>query len=768
MKLRAALTLTCQAALGVLGATPSVAHAETTLDEHDGTTGRRPSSQLAEASCDLDVDLRGAVALVELRQRIVNPGPGPMAATYELDLPAGATLTGFALRGDGPGAEAIPISGPFTNADVRRQATGVLGADPALVVALPPDASAQYAVRLQPIAPDHDVVMITRYTMLAELRGGALHVVLPGRANAGKLTACRGQVRAAAGPGATIRGIRVGADRTGRASATFALDAQDVAIDAELAFAGRTPVVWTQTQRLIDDWSATLVTVAAPAATATLSTPHRVLFVIDGSRSMELVGRHNVAKVISTLTSAFPAGTELDAILYDREPKRLFEAWRPGDAKAVGELVAAVMARPAQNGSDLIKAFELAHTLVADGSRGQTKVIVISDGVLGEVDGPRLARALDGKTSSVDLLAIVLDPAHTPPPPLGGSPGAAALHSPVNLYGGAFVELGVAQLDASLGIVDEWLRPSWLELSLGKLDIPSSVRAGSGFTKLVVHQGAAPRLVLAGHGPSALAVAARAAAAAPVATLALAEYGPNAIAFSAAEAPSDPELARAARLRARAVAQHPYVREDLSLAVLTTQGRVAGNRLAMVKGGGPYERITAVDDPTDRPGATASSAAGATAAAPSAIAKITLERLFRDQLQPRAYACYQRALGTNPKLAGTARFELHLGRGEITHATLSGLGAPQLDACLLDAAYSLQIPLPDFTINADDQTIAHYPLTFAVAEAKAVIVPGDADSSSPLDIDGIEGGVPATAGKRSPLKPNTATPLGNLRPTAQP
>src|SRR5690606_5578281 len=122
---------------------------------------------------------------------------------------------------------------------------------------------------------------------------------------------------------------------------------------------------------------------------------------------------------------------------------------------------------------------------------------------------------------------------------------------------------------------------------------------------------------------------------------------------------------------------------------------------------GRYERVIAFDDP--KPSLAA--AAPGPAAGPSAIALPTLERLFRDQLQPRAYACYQRALGRNAKLAGTVYFQLRMGRGEVTEVTLTGIGDPPLEACLLDAAYRLTPPLPDFSVNADDQTIANYPLT---------------------------------------------------------
>lgn len=46
-----------------------------------------------------------------------------------------------------------------------------------------------------------------------------------------------------------------------------------------------------------------------------------------------------------------------------------------------------------------------------------------------------------------------------------------------------------------------------------------------------------------------------------------------------------------------------------------------------------------------------------------------------------------------------------------------------------------------------------------------MIVPGDADSESPIDIDAVEGGVP---GARKIVKPDTKTPLGGMKPPKSP
>ena len=354
------------------------------------------------------------------------------------------------------------------------------------------------------------------------------------------------------------------------------------------------------------------------------------------------------------------------------------------------------------------------------------------------------------------MLAIVLDPART------RSPGAEALRAPISLLGGAYVEVNVDELDPRWPPSTRGCGRRWFDLALagGELEVPASVHAGAGFTRAVIHRGPAARFELTGRGEAPIKIAPRAAPSAPVATLVLAD--PTlADAFTTRLEPDDAERARAAKLRARAEAAFPFARDQLAFAVLSTTGKVARNRIAMVKGGGPYERLVEVPDPVEPPIVRI----GAVAVTASAIAKITLERLFRDQLQPKAYACYQRALGSAPTLAGTVHFTLHLGRGEVTSASLAGLGDPQLDACLLDAAYVLQIPLPDFTINADDQTIARYPLTFSVSERRPTIVPGDADSSSPLDIDAIEGGVPA---RGKPVSVDATTPLGGMRPSKPP
>ena len=720
--------------------TSSAARAETSLEEYGAAA--RPAQDIREAQCDLDVQMKGAVVTVEQRQRFTNAA-ARSALAYNFDLPPGAVITSFGFRTDtGVVEQALPIVGPHETANVATRA--MIGTDPAILFAQPEGSAAQYAIHVQPWLAGDQITLITRYMALAEVVGGALRFTLPPRNGVGALSACRGTLRAIAGPGASIGRIIVDGASTTARPAQFTLDTKPLVLEAQLAFAGTTPVVWTQTQALSAGHSASVITVATPPLRTQTPLHRRALIVVDTSRSMLLVGAQNVARVIRAVTGALPANSEVDAVLYDRTAKRVFDAWKPSTPDTTAQIEKALAARVPTNGSDLAAALRVAHAAIADGKAASTLVVVITDGVIGDVDSKELVGALDGKVSTVDVLGVLLDPART------RSPGEPALRGPVSLYGGSLVEVATEELDSALALVEDWLRPATVELSLAgaQLDIPTTIPAGAGFVRTTLHTTPATKFVLSGRGTAPIKIAPRPGPAAPVAALVLRGTFDS-------DAVDDDVLAK---VRAAGARRFPYVSEGTSFAVLASASKVAQSRIAMVKGGGPYERIVEVADPRD----SAPVSSGKAVVAPSAIAKDTLERLFRDQLQPKAYACYQRALGGDAKLAGTVHFTLHLGRGEVSQVQLAGLGNAQLDACLLDAAYVLTVPMPDFSVNADDQTLVRYPLTFTLGQDRPVIVLGDADSESPIDIDAVQGGVPV---RKGPVKVDAKTPLGTMRPT---
>jgi hypothetical protein len=53
-----------------LASEAAISRAESSLDEYGAGAALRPAHQLVETACEVDVELRGAVATVELHQRI--------------------------------------------------------------------------------------------------------------------------------------------------------------------------------------------------------------------------------------------------------------------------------------------------------------------------------------------------------------------------------------------------------------------------------------------------------------------------------------------------------------------------------------------------------------------------------------------------------------------------------------------------------------------------------------------------------------------------
>ncbi len=690
----------------------------------------------ARAECELSLEARGAIVDGTLRERIA---PGPDATAIELELPAGGRLVDVALRGkDGAGAA---VAVPAGHEVAMAADPAILGADPAIVVAAADSEAGRprYRAIVEPVAAGRDVVLVARWVALAELRDGELQLVMPGHRDG----ACRASVHVVAGPGVAVGRVRAGAVATRGASAGFELADADATIAAELAFARPEPVAWVQRESLGDGYTAEAVTIAAPPAG---ERAHRALFVIDTSRSMELVGRARVGRVMHAIADALPPGSEVQAIAFDRAPRQLLPEWKRVDGASLAAIDAALAAVKPGNGSDLAAAFVLAHNLLA-GGKEPALVVTITDGALGEVDGVALARTLSGDRAH--LHAVLIDPGEL------ASPSRAALADAIDRIGGGLVELPASQYADAFVRADAWLRPAWLGLAVAgtSAEIPAQLRSGDGVVRLAITR--APKsIALTGHDDRGkLSVAALPGPAAPLAQLALAK--------------ADPALA----------ARHPTADDAHALVVLAAEGKVARDRRKVVAGGGPFTRMIAIADPPHeriapvRPPMLAHTAG---------LDRGIVERLFELQLQPRAYRCYEQALaaqlaaGKKPSLAGTVQFRIELGRGEVAHAAIAGvqeaagersmtrgavLGDAGFAGCLLDAAYSLTPPLPDLARDADERTIATYPLTFVLREDHPIVVAGDADSSSPLDIDSIPGGVPRL---------DTSTPLGGLKPTPTP
>jgi hypothetical protein len=714
-----------------------IAHADSAWSEYGAGVSLRPAEVLYESGCEIDVRLRGAIAEVEQRVRLANSGQDPLAATTELTIPDGAVMVGLEYKqGTRAATAALAVSSTFQVEHVTND--NILAADPALLEALQPlDGRPRFRVIVQPIAGDQEVTITTRWLRAADIRGGALHLVLP--AHEGK--PCRGTVHAQPGPGVSISRVRVAGVES--AARTFSLEANDLALDVDLAFKRNEPVMWTQSESIGRGFTTQAITILTPPARA--SGAKRVLFVVDGSRSMELIGRHRIKQVVHAIAGMLARGTEVEAILYDRTATRVLGKWKPIDATQLAAIETAIDTHTAANGSNAHAALTLAQQVIGT---DHTQIVVITDGVMTDDGAPVATLA----TLQVEMHAIVLSNGRM------RSPDAQPLRSAVNRIGGSYTELDIAQLDTALSAFDDWLRPSWMDLALTVTDdgnwdprttsddLPSELRAGSGVVLFATLGQKTRRPTLTGRKVKPITVPATNGPSAAVAELALARV--------TVHAPEELPLLRMRR---------PAVDDDHTFVVLSARGKIASNRRQVTASGGPFTRMIEVDDPHFPPKTRSVATTPGAIGGGSAIDRNTLELLFKTQLQPAAFACYQRALARLPKLAGTAQFQLEIGRGETTHANVTGLGDATLDACLLDAAYAVTPSLPNPSYNIDDRTIANYPLTFSVREQKPFVIAGDADSSSPLDIDSIQGGVPVKV-----KAVDASTPLGNLRPPKLP
>jgi len=699
----------------------AVVGADPMLYEWNAATPRRPAEQLRLGACAIDATFHGAIVEFELRQKIVNPTASELASAFELGLVQGAKLIGVAV--DRATSVGVAVNPPSE----LREAPDILGGDPAIAIHVGSDDRDHdlYRVIMKPLASEREITLALRWTQVADIRDGALHARLLGRPDG---VSCGVTTKVTAVPGAMLK-----------TPALFTMSTDDVVIDVPVQLAGAAPVAWLASTDLGDGKVARALTVIAPAVRADTG-PHRAVFVIDTSRSMELVGRSNVRKLVAAVAAALPQGSEIEAVLFDRKAERVLNAWAPNDAKSLAAIDQALAHHAAANGSDIGAAFALAHTALAapNGPRNQALVIAITDGVFGTTSPEALAKQL-GSTTALDLYALVISPTGMT------TPDGDALRVLTSSFGGSYLDETVDQVDHALADLATWLRPAWQDVALAgaKWIIPGEVRAGTGFTMLGVTDPSA-RLTVKLRGDRATTLAPTPVAA-PIAALALDhldDWGDN-------------EGLDADKRRAQLTLRFPAADLVHDLVVLSATGKVAAQRRQMIAAGGPFTRILEIADP-DFAAPTKQAATRTTGG--SALDRTIIHRLLNDQLQPHAYSCYARSLGRMIALAGTATFEIEMGRGEVSRVTVGGFANnPEFAGCLADAAYGIAPPLPTPGYNSDDRTIVTYALTFTLRDHQPQISATDAKLAPQAP--------PAASSVRPRLDVDPSTPLGKERPT---
>ena len=692
----------------------ATAAADPMLYEWNAGTPLRPAEELRLGACAIDATFRGAMVELELRQKISNPGPGELAAAFEVELPQAASLIGVAV--DRVTSIGVPVNPPKELVD----SPDVLAADPALAVRVSTEQGrSRYRAILRPVRGE--ITLALRWTEVADIHDGAMHAKLLGRIDG---SACVVATR-----------VLVGTGVTAKPPPPFTMTSSDAAIDVPLEVAGKEPVAWLQTAALGDGQVAQALTVIAPALRADTG-PHRVLFVIDTSRSMDLVGRGNVRKLVTAIGNALPQGSTVEAILYDHTAERVFKMWKPNP----GGLDEALAKHAALNGSDLAGALALAKQALAEpgAPRGQAMVISISDGVLGGVTPAALATALGGKLDALDFHALVLDPHGM------RTQDGDALRGLVTTYGGSYVEVSIDERDEAIAGVASWLRPAWQDLAVAGWTLPAEVRAGTGFTVTRI-AGKPGALTLKARGDAAVTAAVSPLPAAPIAQLVLAPLDDDDFGIGEAGEKARAKLAR----------RFPAADDEHDLAVPATQGRIAAQRRQLLANGGSYTRTVDFADPAFVPSIHIGTT---TVSGGSALDRTIIKRLLVDQLQPHAYACYARSLGRMVALAGTATFTVELARGEVTRVAVGGFEAnPEFATCLVEAAYGMAPPMPTPGYNTDDRSVVSYALTFSMRDKQPSVAAGETTTNTTDE-------TPATT-QRPKLQVDPSTSLGGLKPT---
>ena len=353
--------LAMAAVLVVTGGTSRADPADSAWSEYALAEPAQPLSQLTEAACDVDVSLRGAIAEVEMRQRLANPGPALLAATSVLELPHGAQLVEVAAQPDRKKAErSIMVGAAITSDTITSDA--VLGADPLLATALTPlDGHPRYRLILQPIEPEHGTTITTRWIVAAELRDGQIRVTLPAHPG----LPCRGLLQVTPGPGTSVAHIRYDGVDTGVRS--FQLADTDVTIGVELAFKRAEPVVWTQTESIGDRPQGARDHRRDAGRTSRRRPPRAARDRQLAQHGARRPPQRQEARARARRRAA--EGSELEAIFYDRTATRAFGAWKPVAADNLAALDKTIDNRTAGNGSDTAAAFALAKTVVDESAR---------------------------------------------------------------------------------------------------------------------------------------------------------------------------------------------------------------------------------------------------------------------------------------------------------------------------------------------------------------------------------------------------------------
>jgi hypothetical protein len=401
--------------------------------------------------------------------------------------------------------------------------------------------------------------------------------------------------------------------------------------------------------------------------------PERVLLLIDRSRSVGPAGISLERDLGRALLEALPPSVRFNAVFFDRGAAPLFPVARAATEEALAAFEA--QAGPGQlgNGTSLPHALKTATDLARFEGEARTWLVLITDGAIPESER---AEALLAATASLppartDALVLVVRPGGDEPAP---GPAQEVLRALPGRLGGVLRTVDPADLRGAVAEVVTSARRGGdlFAVSVGapggkRTEAFSAVPPAAGDTRIFRAPTPGPLVLSGRHAGEAFT--------APLAVRALARatLAPHLGGAAAAWTGRDPRLLA----WVETAAGPPPLADDVPRGQMDRT--VVRNALSLA-------------------------------------------------YMPRARACYlsRRVRGADDiQLRGRLRLELHLERGEMLEAVVrrSSLNRPEIEACLREAAFGVEIPRP---LHRDAPVIAILNLIFQPRTPP----PGAADASA--------------------------------------
>jgi hypothetical protein len=601
----------------------------------------------------MSVSIRGPMAVVDV-DRSLQPEDDRHELLFDLALPDAAAMLDWRVTAEGRALHLAPADPTRARADHAAALTkrGLGGPRAAI------DEGTDFRFHLVGLRAGGVARLHYRYVVPLACRHGRFLLHVPGSLEADPAPA---EVTVAvAAPGLRIEGLEL-AGVSARGNGAHGQAPARAAWDLSFALGGARPEpILAASAPLAPHGADTGVALGVcRMSPAEGPAPERVLLLVDRSRSVGPAGISLERDVARALLEALPPSVRFNALFFDRAVTPLFPVARAATAEALAALDEQTGPGQLENGTDLSRALKAAGELGRIEPEARTWVVLLTDGALPE--GARadslLLAASAFAPSRTEALVLLVRPGGDEPTPAAAQEVLRALPG---RFGGVLRAVDAADVRGTVAQVIAAARRG------GDL-FGISVAAGGRGTEVLA-------AVAPGEGDTRIVRVA----------------GGGALSSSAQHAGRATRAALAtARVDRAALA--PYLDGPAGAAWIAAGGRLA----AYVE----------------------------TAAGPPPLADETprgqMDRnVVRNALSlaymPRARACYlgRRVRGADDfELRGRLRLELHLERGEMVEAVVrqSTLKRPEIEACLREAAFGVEIPRP---LHRDAPVVAALNLVF--------------------------------------------------------